>query len=152
MSVTLRGGDRQGPARNSALAEAIRHVESALEPPHPGAESEWILRASRKIRDGARALATHRAVVDAPDGLYAQVEGVTPPAGPHLRGLRRQSGATLEDASHLERAAGAAAGDPENVDAVLARARELVGALWRLQQREVELLVQAYEQDIGAGD
>lgn len=152
MTVTLREADWHGPARNSGLAEAIRHVEAALEPPRPGSESEWIIRAKHGIREGARALATHRAIVDGPDGLYAQVEGVTPRALPHLQGLRRQSRTTLESADHLERAARAGSGQVEDVDAVLARARELVGALWRLQEREVELLVQAYEQDIGGGD
>jgi hypothetical protein len=99
------------------------------------------------------ALREHVEAVQGDDGLYAEVEGTLPQAANRLQYLRETNQSLLDRVELQEREVRRIAeGVGAAFMAVRANALQLIGEVRHQQSREADLVYQAFQQDIGAGD
>ena len=146
------GVTRRTAREHEAIVAALQAMERALASPAPTREPQWIDRVRRELATVIGLVQEHCASAEAPDGLLGHVEialgrtyEVSEARREHER-LQRDAVsflAALED--HTPE------GGPSPAE-VRERARALASALRAHQAREADLLLLAFQQDIGTGD
>lgn len=136
-----------------SLLSAVHQVGAALASPAPGREQEWGKGVLAGLRELGEALRAHVAAVQAPDGLYEEVETAMPQAGNRVQYLRETNQSLQDRIELLEREVRRIAqGEGTAFMAVRANALQFIGEVRHQQSREVDLVFQAFQQDIGSGD
>lgn len=130
-----------------------RKLESALASAAYGRESAWHTRALEALGDLQTALQMQREVSESSDGLFAQIAAEAPRLTGRIQQLEREY-------SELERSLKSLRADLLDTDAqqtnhvldVRDRVASLLDAFRRQQDKETELVFEAYGIDIGVGD
>lgn len=144
--------DRTAQSHRSLLS-AVHQVGAALASPAPGREQEWGGGVLSGLLDLTRAFKAHVHAVQGPDGLYEEVESSMPHAGNRVQYLRETNQSLADRLELLEREVRRIAdGEGTAFMAVRANALQLIGEVRHQQSREVDLVYQAFQQDIGSGD
>ena len=143
----------QTAGEHDALVAAMQRLERALAAAAPGREADWAHRVVGDLRAVRRELEQHRETTEGPDGLFVEIRRAIPGAAYRLEKLREAHAAMLEEADALlasaERMEAAASG---SVDAIRRRVSALLSALRAHQAKEVDLIYEAFDRDIGAPD
>ena len=140
----------QASRGHSALLAAIHHLEAALASPAPGREREWAGHVAEDLGSVCRALAAHARAVEAPDGLYEQLEEAMPQAATRLRYLRETNRSVADRAELLRREVERImVGEGSAFMAIRDHAAGLMTALRHQQSRELDLIFEAFERDLG---
>ena len=138
---------------HDALVAAIQRLERALAAAAPGREADWARRVGADLRDVRAELERHRHSAEGRNGLFAELLAVMPGAAYRVGKLREAHGALLDETDGLlgsiERMADGGAGA---FDAIRRRTAALLRALRAHQAGEVDLIYEAFCQDLGAAD
>lgn len=94
-------------------------------------------------------LAIHRADVEGPGGLHAQVLTDAPRVAPAVARLEIEHDRLATQIREVRLRVGGMSGDPEGVDEAIGATRELVRRLRRHQSDADDLVHEAYRVDIG---
>jgi hypothetical protein len=156
------------------LLDMVGQLECALAADIAGDERGWCEGVAGALADLAEALYEHEADAASPDGLYAAVDLTRPALARQVAALRREHAHFLEESDLLRRKvreACRAFGNPADRGPLASdiprpastvgvpdfgdirqRARELITALNRHLETEIDLLQESITTDIGAGD
>jgi hypothetical protein len=129
-----------------SLAELDR-LELHLAEPEQGA-TWWVELAGHldRLDDG---LALHRADVEGPGGLHAQVLADAPRVAPAVARLEIEHDRLSSQIRDVRLRVGAISGDPEAVPEAIESTRDLLARLRRHQSDADDLVHEAYRVDIG---
>jgi len=134
---------------HEAIVSAMHRLEAALASPAPGREPAWKHRAGAALVGVLDSLNVHRESAENEGGVIAEAEALLgrPPA---LAAARSQHVLLLKDAGDLLADLEARRDDPElTCAAVRERAWGLVSALRNHQALEADLILEAFDLDIG---
>lgn len=139
--------------KHSALLSAIHSLEAALFSPAPGREREWATQVSGRLREVHAELETHRREAEGVDGLYDQLEVVMPRAATRIQYLKDTNQSLVDRVELLirevERIAKSGVGA---FMAVRSNSTLLLGEMRHQQAREIDLMFEAFDRDIGMPD
>lgn len=139
--------------KHSALLSAIHSLEAALFSPAPGREREWATQVTGRLREVHGELETHRREAEGTDGLYEQLETVMPRAATRIQYLKDTNQSLVDRVELLirevERIAKSGTGA---FMAVRSNSTLLLGEMRHQQAREVDLMFEAFDRDIGMPD
>lgn len=146
-------GTEQIAQKHSALLGAIHSLETALFAPAPGRERDWARQVIGRLREMHGELETHRREVEGADGLYEQLETVMPRAATRIQYLKDTNQSLIDRAELLEREVERIARSGVGAFmAVRSNATLLLGEMRHQQAREVDLMFEAFDRDIGMPD
>ena len=131
------------------ILSAVHRLEAALASPAPGREAAWKLRAGAALVGVVDSLNVHRESAENEGGVIAEAEALLgrPPA---LAAARSQHVGLLEDARELLADLEERGDDPKlTCEAVRERAWRLASALRNHQALEADLILEAFDLDIG---
>ena len=131
------------------ILSAVHRLEAALAPPAPGREPAWKQRAGAALVGVLDSLNVHRESTESEGGVIAEAEAVLgrPPA---LAEARSQHIELLKDARELLADIEGRRDDPKlTCEAVRERAWRLASALRNHQALEADLILEAFDLDIG---
>lgn len=138
---------------HSDLLNGIHSLESALLSPAPRRERDWAVGVSGRLREVCALLVRHRSTVEAEDGLYDQLETAMPRTALRIQYLRDTNQSLIDRAELLlrevERVASTGVGA---FMAVRSNAALLLGEMRHQQAREVDLIFEAFDRDMGGAD
>jgi hypothetical protein len=159
---------------NDALSLFVDRLEGALGSGVPGHEREWAEQVGGALAAVEVAVQQHAASVEAPDGMYAQVDLTRPTLARQVGELRQKHRDFVQQASlmknEMSRAAelferraapfGPASTLPEpagvhaipDFGAIRQRAERFIGALQHHLQVENDLILESVTTEIGVGD
>jgi hypothetical protein len=137
------------------ILSAVHRLEAALASPAPGREPAWKQRAAAALVGVLDSLNVHRESAENEGGVIAEAEALLgrPPAlaaarSQHVR-LLQEGGELLADLA-LREPQGERRGDPKlTCEAVRERAGRLASALRNHQALEADLILEAFDLDIG---
>lgn len=138
-------------SRRRALAEAMAELEQIVA--GPASAGAWLDRVEVGMAELRAALDAHIEEVEAPGGLLAEIEHVAPGLAPQTEDLRRDHMALL--GAWLRAEAGVRAARDAGHEALATVRRRIVTLIGRLtihRQAGSDLVFEAYNVDIGAGD
>src|SRR5262245_61907049 len=92
---------QQTRAEHDALLEAMHRLEAALAAAAPGREREWNSRAFAALRTVHKALETHIASAEGPQGLFAELDLTRPALVRRVERLRHDHFDLLQRAEGL---------------------------------------------------
>ena len=138
-------------APRERLWGAVVALEGAIAAPAPGRVEAWRKLASDRLRGVSDAWTEHITTTEADDGLFAEIMGFAPRLA-HAIDLLRQEHESLRaeitaSADRLD-----AVVDESGVDVSRADLLDLIALLSRHRHRGVDLVYDAYNTDISAGD
>lgn len=133
----------------AGLRAAIGRVERSLATAARGRVDAWSKELSDELDDLDRALELHIATTEAPDGLLADIVEAAPRLV-HRVDQTRDDHTLLRE--HVARARAALRPDDDAVPAARDRVVELLTALVRHRHLGADLVYEAYNVDIEAGD
>ena len=131
------------------ILSAVHRLEAAMASPAPGRETAWKHRAGAALVGVLDSVNVHRMSAENEGGVIAEAEAVLgrPPA---LSAARSQHVALLKDAGELLADLEARREDPKlTCKAVRRRAWRLASALGNHQALEADLILEAFDLDIG---
>jgi len=134
---------------HAAIVTAVHRLETALASPAPGRERAWKHRAGAALVDVINSLNVHRESAENEGGVIAEAEALLgrPPA---LAAARGQHVQLLKDAGELLADLEERRDDPRlSCEAVRQRAWDLTLALRNHQALEADLILEAFDLDIG---
>jgi hypothetical protein len=134
---------------HEAIVNALHSLEKALASPAPGRETAWKRQAGAALVIVIDSLNAHRESSESEGGAIAEAESVfgQPPA---LAAARNQHARLLRGGSQLLTALEERADDPKlTVREVRQRAWRLASALRGHQALEADLILEAFDGDIG---
>jgi hypothetical protein len=134
---------------HEAIVSALHMLEKALASPTPGREISWKRQAGSALVIVIDSLNEHRESSESEGGVIAEAESVLgrPPA---LAAARNQHVRLLRNGSQLLTALEERADDPKlTVRGVRQRAWRLASALRGHQALEADLILEAFDRDIG---
>jgi hypothetical protein len=138
-------------APRERLWGAVDALEAAIAAPAPGRIEAWRQLASTRLRDVSEAWAEHITTTEADDGLFAEIMGFAPRFAHAIERLRHEH-ETLRAAISASAVGLDAAVDESGVDASRADLLDLLALLARHRHRGIDLVYDAYNTDISAGD
>lgn len=132
---------------HDAILRALHVLEAALASPATGREEMWANRVARDLEPVVRAVVDHCRSAEAPDGLIRELEVA----------LGRNAILTRVSDEHTRLAQEAeqflaALGEERDVAAIRSRAAALAADLRAHQAHEADLILEAFDRDIGVGD
>ena len=135
-----------------AMVRAVHALERAIVSPAPGREEAWKQRAGAALTVVVDELRQHRESAEKPDGLVAAIEAAI--------GRPRELSRAISGHESLVESAGGLLTDLADdalrselaCEDVRERVVTLTAALRRHQAVEADLILQAFDQDIGPGD
>ncbi len=130
------------------LRHALVEVEQALAHPGVRGEEAWYERVTRALDRFASALSDHVASNEDTDGLFADVLDRAPRLVSRIERLRVEHDEMASRAERLRERCRAR----DEVEDIRRDALDLLRVSVRHRQRGADLLYEAYEQDIAAGD
>lgn len=142
----------RGPRED--LKAAMSALESAIAAPAAAGQERWALRVHDALVDLGAAFERHIAVTESPGGLLERIQRAAPRLACHVDRLAEEHRELRELVTNLLDAACAAAATTER-DAprqVREQAQELLRLLSQHRQAGADLVYEAYQVDIGAGD
>ena len=135
-------------ARRGLLHGVLVRLEAAVSAPVGGDPQRWCAGLRRALDELAFTLADHVEATEAPDGLLAEIDQVSPWLHARVERLRREHLQLVGDAAALvERCHRISTPDELREDVV-----RLLGQLVRHRHAGADLLYDAYELDLSAGD
>lgn len=144
--------ERAAQSLHSVLS-CVHRVGSAIASPAPGREREWASAVRESVIALRERLEEHLVDVERPDGLYPQIEESFPEATHRVQYLRETNRSLMDRVALLDReAARISQGEGSAFMAVRSSALQLLGEIRHQQSREIDLVFQAFQTDIGAGD
>lgn len=138
---------------HSALVEAIHHLEAALRAPAPGRSQAWGESVRKHLKALHESLLEHIRSAEGPGGLYEELEEEAPETAQRI-GYLRETNRNLLDRSELllREVDRVASGEGQAFMAVRSNAAALLNELRAQQSREVDLIYEVFERDIGVLD
>ena len=137
--------------RRLELHAALVDTEQALAAPAPGRASEWARDVLDRLEVLRAAFDRHVEVTEGPGGLYDEIRERAPRLLRKLESLRAEHPAIGEAiAGALARVAGVSGG--EDVTETRAAVLAVLARLARHRQAGSDLVYEAYNVDVGAGD
>jgi hypothetical protein len=159
MVMDTRDADRPGTtgaaavkasAEHDALIIAMERLRGALTHAAPDGGGGWARDVEGELREVRSGIEAHREAAEAADGMLAQVEEAMPGAHFRLEGLRKDHSELLAAADALLAEAGRrGVGGDGAAEAVRHEAALLLTRLRNHQEREVDLVFDAFESDLG---
>ena len=144
--------DRAAEGHRSVLS-CVHRVGSALAAPAPGREQDWARAVLASLEELQDSLGEHLRFVERPGGLYPEIEEAFPEATHRVLYLRETNRSLLDRLELLMRETRRIAeGEGAAFMAVRSNALTLIGEIRHQQSRETDLVFQAFQTDIGAGD
>jgi hypothetical protein len=144
---------RQTAAEHDALQVAMGRVERALRSPSPGRERDWAQAVADALRTLVAALTEHKQSTEATDGLLAELLHAMPQAQYQIGRIRADHALQLQQAVGLrEEVERMSSVGVIAVDAIRYRAGLLLGAIRIHIARQVDLIYEAFNSDIGTCD
>jgi hypothetical protein len=137
--------------RRAELRESIGALEAALAAPGADRAVVWGERVHDAVQEIADDFAEHMLVTEGADGLHADIQNASPR-------LSRAVDALAGEHAELAAEIAALVGDTDapvavaDVPTIRERATRLMGALVRHRQRGADLVYEAFQTDLGAGD
>jgi len=131
------------------ILSAVHRLEAALASPAPGREPAWKQRAAAALVGVLGSLNVHRESAENEGGVIAEAEALLgrPPA---LAGARSQHDRLLQEGGELLADLEGRRDDPKlTCEAVRERAWRLASALRNHQALEADLILEAFDLDIG---
>lgn len=125
----------------------LDRIDVHLSEPEPGAL--WWVELVSYLDRLDDALATHRADVEGPGGLHAQVLNDAPRVAPAVARLEIEHDRLADQIREVRLRVGVISGDPEGVPEAVEATRQLVLRLRRHQVEAEDLVHEAYRVDIG---
>jgi hypothetical protein len=151
--TTAQRATMRAAAEHEALLAAMHRLEKALATAASGRERAWARHVAAALRGVRHDLEEHRRSSEDPDGILAELQNAMPEAAYRINQLRQAHRAFLDEVDGLcasvERFA--ATGDG-SVDAVRRRVAALLSELHHHQARQIDLIFEAFQRDIGAVD
>ena len=137
--------------RRAELRESIGVLEEALAAPATGRAIAWGERVHAALRHIADDFTEHVVVTEGPDGLHADIQNAAPRLA---RAVTRLAGEHLDLTAEIAGLVAATQAGVVEVEVVAIRDRgvALLAALTRHRQRGADLVFEAFETDLGAGD
>lgn len=140
-------------AEHDALLAAIHQLERALAAPAPGREREWARQVAATLDATRQQIEEHRRSAEAEDGLLVELQRALPEAAYRIDKLKEAHGAFIEETNGLLRdVEQLATSGHGSADAIRRRAAALLSELRHHQARQVDLIYEAFNRDIGAID
>lgn len=133
--------------RPTITTAELDRIEVHLAEPDPGAL--WWVELVGYLDRLDDALAVHRADVEGPGGLHAQVLTDAPRVAPAVARLEIEHDHLADRIREVRLRVGAMSGDPEGVDEAIESTRELVARLRSHQTAADDVVHEAYRVDIG---
>lgn len=147
-----RPSDLVTQSQQSVLS-CVHAVGAALAQPAPGRERAWAGGVLESVIALRQRMEQHLVDVDHADGLYPQIEETFPEATHRVQYLRETNRSLMDRIGLLEKEVGRIAhGEGTAFMAVRSNALQLMGEIRHQQSREIDLVFQAFQTDIGAGD
>jgi len=149
---TNEAADRAKPERSNLL-EAIRRLETAVCAPAPLRELEWVNTVRADVERVCSALELHRETVQKPGGLYEQIEKEAPQFSRRLDYMRTTNRQLIARGELLlDDVRRGSDGEAIAFMAIREQAINLMSGIRHQQAREVDLVYEAFTQDIGSPD
>ena len=154
---TKQAGRPQAVSRRTSrehemMVRAVQALEGALASPAPRRERAWKQRIRRELATVVGSLQEHCESAESPEGILTEVELRIGRAS-EVSQARREHDKLLRDAMSLLSALDEFQRDQElSYPEVRRRALQLTARLRSHQAREADLLMFAFQQDIGVGD
>jgi hypothetical protein len=152
MDSTVHARDLEAVRRRRAdLRESLGAVEHALASPAGGRAVVWGEIVHRTLEELLEEFDEHIDVTEGPEGLHEAIITASPRLAHAVEVLTREHGSIREEIAAL-----LAATEPpvaqDDVTTVREDATQLLGHIVRHRQRGADLVYEAYETDLGAGD
>lgn len=136
--------------QHAELIDAMRCVGDAIARPAPTREVEWARHVAQALARLLESLTEHHASAEGHDGLYHEIETAMPRAAQRVHYLRHTNRAIQGRARLLvEEVERVALPEGGAFMAVRASATDLLGEIRNQQAREVDLLFEAFQLDLG---
>jgi hypothetical protein len=148
-SARMREAAARAARDHEEILSAVHRLEAALACPAPGRETAWKHRTGAALVGVLDSVNVHRVSAENEGGVIAEAEALLgrPPA---LAAARSQHVGLLNDASELLADLEARREDPKlTCKAVRKRAWRLASALRHHQALEADLILEAFDLDIG---
>ena len=136
--------------RRERLRRAMAHLEATLARPVGGDPTAWHDEIRRSVLDLGLAVADHTRETEAEDGLLASIVADAPRLVNRVRRLQAEHDALATACTRL--AERLAEDDEDDVDRVREEGVSLLTVLAHHRQVGSDLLYEAYNIDVGAGD
>jgi hypothetical protein len=137
--------------RRDELYEAMLALERAVSAPARGRVATWAAAVHQRLEELAGAWRTHIAGTEAQDGLFAQILDREPRLAHAIDGLRAEH-VGISDAFAAADVRLAAANDGAAVDEMRTELLDVIHGLFEHRSRGAELVYDAYDVDLSAGD
>jgi hypothetical protein len=152
MDSTVHTRDLEAVRRRRAdLRLSLGAVEHALASPAAGRAVIWGEIVHRTLEELAEEFAEHIDVTEGPDGLHDAILAAAPRLGHAVQALTAEHGDIRAEIAALLTATEPPV-TPDDVADVREQGTRLLGHVVRHRQRGADLVYEAYETDLGAGD
>lgn len=152
MDSTVHTRDLEAVRRRRAdLRLTLGAVEHALASPASGRAVVWGEIVHRTLEELREEFDEHIDVTEGPDGLHDAIEAAAPRLVHAVQTLTAEHGEIRGEIADLLRATEAPV-TPDDVAGVREDGTRLLGHVIRHRQRGADLVYEAYETDLGAGD
>lgn len=151
-----------GPQQDRAMAHsreqrfttlrAVHDLEEALAAAAPGREAAWSERVLEALETLEAALQAQADAADRREGLYADIRQMAPRLEYRVAQLCEQFDSIRQSAASLRRQLRRTPQDPADFADTRHRLASLLTELRHYRARESDLIYEAYDVDIGAGD
>lgn len=134
-------------ARRRDLLQAMRRFEQAIQ--RPSGQPDWLSAVDSALEDLEAALEAHTREVEEPGGLLEEMLETAPRLSSQVRTIREEHVVLAES---IQRARHSLRTEQSDVVSIRRKATTLLGRLARHRQRGSDLVYDAYNVDIAAGD
>jgi hypothetical protein len=152
MESTVHTRDLEAVRRRRAdLRQSLGAVEHALASPATGRAVVWGEIVHRTLEELQEEFAEHIDVTEGPEGLHEAITTASPRLTHAVHALTEEHGAISAEIEELLQATEPPV-TPDDVSEVRELGTRLLGHVVRHRQRGADLVYEAYETDLGAGD
>jgi hypothetical protein len=141
---------RRAYADHAAMNSCLASFEQTLAVTSPPAAGPWLRRLRQELNPLIACLSEHRETAEADGGLLTEIE-ITLGRSHEVSTARRLHRSALERAEDLSSALAAAKPDTERAG-FRSGGRRLISAIRRHHELEADLILMAFDQDIGTVD
>ena len=137
--------------RRAELRESLGSLEEALAAPASGRAVIWGERVHTALQQLADDFAVHVTLTEGPEGLHAEIQSAAPRLSRAVATLATEHSVLAADIAALVHDTEAPVGD-DDIAPVRERGTQVLGMLVRHRQRGADLVYEAFQTDLGAGD
>jgi hypothetical protein len=138
---------KKAKRRREVLHGAINDLENALAASQPGSE-RWIRDIQDALQRTQTTIENHVREAEAPDGMLAQVVQEEPALGARVEAMKREHVTMLERGAALVELSR----EPPSAEELQDKVTDIVELIDRHRHRSADLLLDAYDLDLSAGD